>query len=328
MKCIILVLILVCCAIGTVIAGDITNTTRILLTGGWDVHRIKYPASILSSSSVFPSSPGCPPPSLPSPRDGHVTFTTDSGLVATCGGQDESFTPLPTCLVLEAGRWMPDPRVPDLPQPRYQATSVSVPRVGVFIMGGRGRLTSSLLLTDGSWKEGPTLPGGGALQSCSVAWGGSVFILGGRPEYYQVREYRTGSGEWEEESKWPQLGGKGRVRHGCSVLGSQLIVAGGLGWDFGAQSSTASLDLASGPGGVWLEGGRMSSPRWGHAMVTVGAAGRERLYALGGWNDGRVLNTVERWEEGGRRWEVEEERLPEGRRGMGAVAMTEDVCTA
>ena len=159
MKCIILLLVLVCCAAGIEIAGDITNTTRILLTGGWD-----------ESSSVFPSSPGCPPPSLPSQRDGHVTFTTDSGLVATCGGEDESHTHLSTCLVLEDGRWQPDPRVPDLPQPRYQATSVSVPRVGVFIMGGRGRLTSSLLLTDGSWKEGPTLPGAGVLNgACAVA---------------------------------------------------------------------------------------------------------------------------------------------------------------
>ena len=101
MKCIILLLVLVHCATGTEIAGDITNTTRILLTGGdWD-----------GSSFMFPSSPVCPPPSLPSPRSYHVTFTTDSGLVATCGGVDESSTRLSTCLVLEAGRWRPDPRV-------------------------------------------------------------------------------------------------------------------------------------------------------------------------------------------------------------------------
>ena len=41
-----------------------------------------------------------------------------------------------------------------------------------------------------------------------------------------------------------------------------------------------------------------------------------------------MLDTVERWEEGGRRCEEEEERLLKGRSAMGAVAMTEDVCTA
>jgi hypothetical protein len=77
----------------------------------------------------------------------------------------------------------------------------------------------------------------------------------------------------------------------------------------------------------------MKTPRWGLALVTVGQAGGERLYALGGWGRvpgtwGGYLDTVERWEEGGRGWQEEEERLPEGRGWMGAVAVTEEVCTA
>jgi hypothetical protein len=73
----------------------------------------------------------------------------------------------------------------------------------------------------------------------------------------------------------------------------------------------------------------LNTPRYSLALVTVGAAGEERLYALGGRDDGvRWLDsvTVERWREGGRRWEEVEERLPEGRAYMGAVAVTEDVC--
>ena len=137
MKCIILLLVLVYCATGTEIAGDITNTTRILLTGG--------SLTDTGSSSVFPSSLGCfPPSSLPSPRNSHVTFTTDSGLVATRGGMDESYTPLSTCLVLEAGgKWRQDPRVPHLPQTRVGASSVTVAAAGVFLMGGVGTETSS-----------------------------------------------------------------------------------------------------------------------------------------------------------------------------------------
>ena len=154
-----------------------------------------------------------------------------------------------------------------------------------------------------------------------------------------MREYKTGSGEWEEESEWPQLGGKGRRNHGCSVHGSQLIVAGGVDTDFNLLSTTASLDLASGPGAAWLEGSRLNSPRFDLALVTVGAAGRDRLYALGGTDDsqsnsestgisGMILDTVESWEEGGRRWEKEEERLSQERVAMGAVTITEHMCNA
>ena len=70
----------------------------------------------------------------------------------------------------------------------------------------------------------------------------------------------------------------------------------------------------------------MNTPRYGLALVTVGAAGRERLYALGGSDGDRWLDSVERWEEGGRRWEEEEETLPGRRAYMGAVAVTEDLC--
>ena len=160
-----------------------------------------------------------------------------------------------------------------------------------------------------------------------MAWGGSLLVIGGYPEHNQVLEYDTVRGRWEEEGKWPQLGAKGRRYHGCSLLGSQLIVAGGVDRDHNVLSTTVSLDLASGPGNAWLEGGRMKTPRWRHAMVTVGAAGRERIYVLSGSAGRRsYLDTVERREEGGRRWEEEEERLPEGRGFMGAVAVTEDVC--
>ena len=297
-------------------------TSRILLTGGWV-------GSSQSSCLVFPSSPGCPPPTLPSPRYFHATFTTASGLVASCGGLDESSTPLSSCLVLEAGRWRQDPRVPDLPQPRYGASTVQVAAAGVFLLGGWDTRTSSLVLTsDGSWEEGPSLPGGGAGRACSVAWVGSLLLTGGHPELNQVIEFDTVMGRWEDKSKWPQLGGKGRWGHGCSVLGSQLIVAGGWDSDETDLATTASLELGSGAKVAWLEGGRMNTPRYGLALVTVGAAGRERLYALGGSDGDRWLDTVERWQEGGRRWQEEEETLPGRRAYMGAVAVTEDVCKA
>ena len=206
-------------------------------------------------------------------------------------------------------------------------------------MGGYNRYgptqTSLVLSGNGSWKEGPNLPSRGGDGACSAAWGGSFFLIGGGNNY-QVREYDIVKGRWEEEIRWPQLG-QGRYTHACSILGTQLIVAGVWEYDLHTLSSTVSLDLASGRGAAWLEGGKLNTPRHSLALVTVGAAGRERLYALGGefrmggYPDTvkRYPDTVERWEEGTRMWVEEEERLPEGRYKMGAVAAgSENVCTA
>ena len=145
-------------------------------------------------------------------------------------------------------------------------------------------------------------------------------------EFNQVREYNITRLEWEAESKWPQLGERGRRYQGCSLLSSLLVVAGGVDNENTVLDTTVTLDLALGRGAVWVEGGRMKTPRYDHAMVTVGAAGKQRIFVLGG-GDGmyRPLDSVERWREDGRSWEEEEERLPEKKMKMGAVAVTEEM---
>ena len=308
------------------------GTTSILLTGGSTGYTSKVP------DFLYPASSTCSPPAFPDSRTEHVTFTTPSGLVATCGGRDgpRSGSPsLSTCLVLQAGKWQSDPRVPDLPAGRWGATAASVP-AGVIVMGGRENddrrnlvaSTSFVLRKNGSfWEEGPALPGDGAEYSCSVAVGELVFLLGGvrEGETSQVRELDTSTWEWQEEGKWPQLGGRGRTMHGCGVLNSQLIVAGGQEYMGGVSDMTATLDLGT-RGARWQEGGRLKLARYFHAMVTMGAVGQEKLYALGGCNLG-MLDSVEVWGEESRTWREEQERLPEAKGYMGAVAVREaSVC--
>ena len=99
--------------------------------------------------------------------------------------------------------------------------------------------------------------------------------------------------EWEEEGKWPQLGFGGRTDHACAVLNSKLFVTGG--WTGGRWDEldeeyrdhtladiTLILDLTGGPGTRWVEGARLHSARYGHVMVTMGLAGQERLFVIGG----------------------------------------------
>ena len=91
---------------------------------------------------LHPASSSCTPPAFPDARLEHVTFTTPTGLVASCGGKASPPTgpggakSLNTCVVLDAGKWQADPRVPDLPAGRWGA-SVAVVPAGVILMGGQ-----------------------------------------------------------------------------------------------------------------------------------------------------------------------------------------------
>jgi len=186
-------------------------------------------------------------------------------------------------------------------------------------------------------------------SDCSVAWGGAVFGISEN----QLWKLNTTTWKLDEEAKLPQLpplapvpqgkwipkdpDSKPRSQQGCAVINNHLVVAGGnqqthvckeSGYPCGYVSyvldSTFSLDLSLGPAATWMEGGSLGATRNTHSMVTVMAGGKEKLYALGGRNDDRdndYLDSVEVWREETRTWELVEERLPEGRQRMGAVAV-------
>ena len=180
---------------------------------------------------------------MPEARSHHVTFTTDSGIVATCGGRSGKGY-LNSCIVwnIAGKKWERITcKVQDLPENRLAATSVNVPGTGVFILGGDSpsQRNSSLLLRSGmnSWTNGPPLPGT-AYRGCSVFIGGGSFLLiGGRSSERQVREYSDLNG-WEPQESWPQLK-IGRYGHGCGIVGDKVVVAGGYG-----KTTTEIIDIS------------------------------------------------------------------------------------
>ena len=221
--------------------------------------------------------------------------------------------------------WEPDSRVPEA---RSSATSVRVPTRGVYILGGFRTSTTSTLLRPGatSWVPGPTLPGGGAQGGCAVALGDHGFLLiGGIPHYDQVREFNMETGQWLEEKRWDKLL-TGRYKHGCSVLGDQIVVAGGHDTDGNILNSTEVLSISQ---KTRKPGGRLHAGRAHHAMVTLGGEGDSHtLYAMGGYvGNSNVERSVERFDEDKFSWVIEVTGLQEGRTGMGAVAIrTADIC--
>lgn len=317
--------------------------------GGYN-HRGSSGSDGYSSTILFPASPGCTPPSMPPTAGGLDPFTfTHAGSLVTCGGYVDS-AQQKTCLVLKANGWEPDyGRFPDFPDAygRSGGTVVSVAEGTIVIGGESWGGSKSLVLRHGasSWEEGPVME----RSDCSVAWGGAVFGISEN----RLWKLNTTTWQMDEEAKLPQLpplapvpqgqwmikdpDSKPRSQQGCAVINNHLVVAGGnqqthackesgypCGYITYVLDSTFSLDLSQGSAATWMEGGSLGEARNTHSMVTVMAGGKEKLYALGGWNkdyDYNYLDSLEVWREETRTWEQVEERLPEGRQRMGAVAL-------
>ena len=292
-----------------------------------------YGGHYISTTELYPSSLDCVAPVLPLPLVPlhPITFSTETGLVTTCGGFANE--PVASCLVLntETRKFEANINVPDLPEPRYQSTSVLVRGRGVFILGGwitlhrgqgmeRARTSSILLRSGGStWEDGPTLPQGGAVDACSVPLGtGTSFLLiGGKEikdsehkESKQVLEYNTEEG-WAPIDAWPQLL-QGREAHGCAIWGETVIVAGG--WNRRFLSSTEIVDIRK---KTVTAGGPLNVARSYFAMIRA----NNDLYILGG----RYHATVERWNQANNTWILMEETLSVERGYTSAVAIQQSM---
>ena len=120
-------------------------------------------------------------------RSDHVTGVTEDGLVLTCGGEAADGTDDLSCLALDVagGQWI---QHSVLNVPRIKATSVAVPGVGLYVIGGFKQLSTELLPVGGdTWTWGPTLPGSLEETSyygiCSVLFSETQFmVIGGDGE--------------------------------------------------------------------------------------------------------------------------------------------------
>ena len=303
--------------------GDYISTTTV---GPGRRRRAQNPE--LTTTELYPPSSACVAPVLPTSllHSHPITFSTESGLVATCGNGMR-------CLVLstENRKFEANINIPDIPDPRYQSTSVLVQGTGVFILGGWitsnsgmeiARTFSILLRSGGStWEDGPTLPQGGAVDACSVPLGtsSSFLLIGGKEiretehkELKQVLEYNIQEG-WAPIDTWPQLL-QGRQAHGCAIWGQTVIVAGGFDQD--DLSSTEIIDIRK---KTVTAGGPLNVARSYFAMTKANL----ELYILGG----RYHATVERWNQANNTWTLMEETLSVERGYTSAVAIQESaVC--
>ena len=162
-----------------------------------------------------------------------------SALVATCGGytgpvSGEGYTD--SCLVLDAinQRWEEN-RMGSLTMPRYGGAVVRLDYIGVFIVGGAGRMNSitSEFLAVGTmqWEGGPSVPS--MKHPCAVAITPTSFLA-----IYEnrIREFNAAiagprSGDGWKRGGWPMLQTRRKQQPGCAKVGQKVIIAGGSDFD-------------------------------------------------------------------------------------------------
>ena len=92
------------------------------------------------------------PQDTPNYRQHSVSFVTADEVVVTCGGRDHTDTAMASCVVFNPIRQQWETNhgvVEDLPGNRYDATAVTLPTLGAYVLAGSENASSNLLLRKG-----------------------------------------------------------------------------------------------------------------------------------------------------------------------------------
>ena len=320
---------------------------RVLLVGGYNNSRI-------ASSELYP--PSCAVPSLPlGGIVGSVTFLSpwvstwgSSGQIVSCGGVVSGCDPgcssndaTHQCFALNmdwkneftgaVGRWESSV-VGNLNRPRWRASVVSLPGVGVYVLGGivtsDGGSSDFLPAGETSWQEGPGLPIR-FYHSCAVAISSTRFLIirkdtdDGQGIWEFDLDHTAGvptdNSGWRPADTWPNLLSRRYMGHGCAVIGSTLVVAGGGSGD--ARKTTEIIDLEA---KTVRRGQDMLGIREWFQLFTVASPGsKPSLLAVGGWISSvrDTLKTVEEWDPETETWREANGELMQARSDYGAVVV-------
>ena len=166
-----------------------SDSTWPLLTGGL--------STSVSVSTVELYGQNCDVPHLPQPLDDHITFLTQSGHLATCGGINrKTFAFNSKCWVLnsENQRWEKG-IIGSMNENRVGSTVASLLH-GVYVLGGDGSFLSGkssefLPAEAEEWQAGPPSPNT-LVHHCTVTISDSSFlVIGGQFEGEMVLNERN-----------------------------------------------------------------------------------------------------------------------------------------
>ena len=184
-----------------------------------------------------------------------------------------------------------------------------------------------------SWIEGPVLPIR-FYHSCAVAISSTRFLIirkdsnDGQGIWEFDLDHTAGlptdNRGWRPADTWPNLLSRRYMGHGCAVIGSTLVVAGGGSGD--ARKTTEIIDLET---KAIRHGQDMLGIReWFQLFTVVSPGSKPTLLALGGWSGSSMLRTVEEWDPESETWREAEGELVQARSDYGAVVVEKSLVCA
>jgi len=166
-----------------------------------------------------------------------------------------------------------------------------------------------------TWTYWSPPPVGAGDRPCLVTWRDSFILIGGSSNPRGVQLYNITANSWSTLAQMPPIP---RVGHACAQLPSsnpnRFLILGGEAERQHAAIYDAGTDY-------WTTAAKSTS---GRAYSNLSVLGN-RVFAIGGHDGGKVLDTVEEYLVSQDKWEAKGVKLPGARHVQSAVTLSVDL---
>ena len=269
-----------------------SGTFTIVVAGG---NGIGY-GSKLSSVELLGDNT-CSIPNLPYAISGSPQmFLNNQKELVICGGYPKKTS----CLRLFNGEWK---EYAELNKERQFASVVSMDDK-TYMFGGWDSETSSEIFQNGSWKEGPTIPGEGIRYGCGVAISKEeLLLIGGgynTMNRNRITKYNIKTKNWTEIFASLKVG---RLVPSCIFFKNEVFITGG--WN--GNTYLNSVEILSLDTMTIKEGNGLQASRSYHGSGLVHLDGKLKLAVFGGgyYDNGWIdLDSIELFDEDTKTWKL------------------------
>ena len=287
----------------------------------WPICNLNFFICHLSIGQV--GKPNCTLPSLPFPVWGSSAFFTRDHLPLVCGGHhNESrgvFYSPTSCFQFKDRAWQNFSA--KLTREEGWTHSVVLPS-GTFILGGRNDSKSSEFLPVGqtlAWREGPKIPGPGAIYACTVAISDTRFAVIGGELKNRSLVFDTSSWRWTSFTLSSPIMASSPD---CLLRNGQILITGGRLPNRSLSASTWKVDPST-----WevIQAADFVQGRFKHRMAELDG----RVVVVGGQTNGQNFDSIEELDEVSGTWKNTGVNLKTARNGHSLLILpgtSQDYC--
>ena len=239
------------------------------------------------------------------------SMISHNGTILLCGG----FGNEKKCLQMDHGTWKEHSTL-NVERDWHSAVTT---QTATFVFGGDySDKTYEYLPKDSTkWLMGKTEIPGGFHNGCAIAVksGQEIWLIGGWRTEKRILSFDVESHTFQV---LPFQLNVGRFSHRCAFIPNTTKVMITGGYSDGYLDSAEVLDTE---GGSVTMASPLNSKRAGHGISVVTINGKDRLVVFGGYYGGKMLDSVEFFNNQTGKWEVTDFKLSEAKWGFGFLTI-------